>query len=216
MTPTNRTKLSRLPKRGHHDTATIYPILDAGLVCHVSYQLDGQPFLIPTAYGRIDNTVYIHGSVGSHFFRQLAQGVPVCVAVTHVDGLVLARSAFSHSVNYRSVVLFGQTRLVDDPTEAWAALERITEHLMPGRWADTRPPSASEMKKTMVLAIEIEEASAKVRTGNVNDDPEDLDLPHWAGVVPVSLQYGAPIQDPLQDASVTVPSYLTNYKRVKE
>lgn len=213
MNLTSRTEITRLAKRGSHDTETIYPILDEGLVCHVSYQLDGQPFMIPTAYCRIDDTVYLHGSVGSHFFRELAKEIPVCIAVTHVDGLVMARSAFHHSVNYRSVILFGQTRFVDDADERWLALERITEHLVPGRWNDTRQPNASEMKKTMVLAIKIEEASAKVRTGNVGDDPEDKDLPHWAGVLPISLHYGKPQQDPAQNLSITVPEYVTGYTR---
>ncbi|GAA4450057.1 pyridoxamine 5'-phosphate oxidase family protein [Nibrella saemangeumensis] len=205
---TARTKLSRLPKRGSHDTTTIYPILDQGLVCHVSYVLNGQPFTIPTAYCRIDDTVYIHGSVGSHFFRELAKGIDVCVSVTMIDGLVLARSAFSHSVNYRSVVAFGKTQLVADEEERWLALERITEHLVPGRWADVRQPNTSEMKKTMVIAIPIEEASAKIRTGGVNDDPEDIDLPHWAGVVPLSTTYHAPIPDPNLREGVEVPGYL--------
>ncbi|TAE31064.1 MAG: pyridoxamine 5'-phosphate oxidase family protein [Cytophagales bacterium] len=213
MQLTDRTKITRLPKRGHHDTETIYPILDEGLVCHVSYNLNGQPFMIPTAYCRIDDIVYLHGSVGSHFFRELAKEIPVCIAVTHIDGLVMARSAFHHSVNYRSVILFGQTRLVTDETERWHALERITEHLVPGRWDDTRQPNASEMKKTMVLAIQIEEASAKVRTGNVGDEPEDMNLPYWAGVLPISLHYGKPEQDPVQDTAVTVPDYVTGYKR---
>lgn len=213
MQLTDRTKISRLPKRGHHDTETIYPILDEGLVCHVSYNVNGQPFMIPTAYCRIDNTIYLHGSVGSHFFRELAKEIPVCLAVTHIDGLVMARSAFHHSVNYRSVILFGQTRLVTNEEERWLALERITEHLVPGRWDDTRQPNASEMKKTMVLAIQIEEASAKVRTGNVGDEPEDMNLPHWAGVLPISLQYGTPIQDPEQDTNVAAPTYVTSYKR---
>lgn len=213
MQRTERTELTRLPKRGHHDTETIYPILDEGLVCHVSYNLNGQPFMIPTAYCRIDNTIYLHGSVGSHFFRELAKEIPVCIAVTHIDGLVMARSAFHHSVNYRSVILFGQTRLVTDETERWLALERITEHLVPGRWDDTRQPNASEMKKTMVLAIVIEEASAKVRTGNVGDDPEDANLPHWAGVLPINIHYGKPEQDPIQNPDIAVPGYVTDYKR---
>ncbi|MBO0930916.1 pyridoxamine 5'-phosphate oxidase family protein [Fibrella aquatilis] len=213
MTPTSRTKLTRLPKRGAHDTATIYPILDEGLVCHVSYILNGQPFMIPIAYCRIGDVVYIHGSVGSHFLRELAKGIDVCLAVTLMDGLVLARSAFHHSVNYRSVILFGKTRLVTDDAEAWDVLKQITEHLIPGRWEDTRQPNDSEMKKTMVLAIDIEEASAKVRTGNVNDDPEDADLPHWAGVVPLTIQPQTPIQDPSQNPEITVPNYVTGYKR---
>lgn len=205
---TSRTKLSRLPKRGFHDAETIYPILDQGLVCHVSYVLDGQPFTIPTAYCRIDDTLYIHGSVGSHFFRELAKGVAVCVSVTMIDGLILARSAFSHSVNYRSVVAFGNTQLVEDEEERWLALERITDHLVPGRWADVRQPNASEMKKTMVIAIPIEEASAKIRTGGVNDDPEDVNLPHWAGVIPLSTTYHTPIPDPNLPEGIEVPEYL--------
>jgi uncharacterized protein len=213
MQRTDRTKISRLAKRGHYDPEIINAILDEGLVCHVSYQLDGQPFLIPTAYCRIDNTVYLHGSVGSHFFRELAKGVPVCLTVTHIDGLVMARSAFHHSVNYRSVVLFGKTQLVTNEDERWLALERITEHLVPGRWADTRQPNAGEMKKTMVLAIQIEEASAKIRTGNVGDDPEDMDLSHWAGVLPITLSYGTPIQDPAQNPEIKVPDYVMNYQR---
>ena len=205
---TSRTKLTRLAKRGSHDAETIYPILDEALVCHISYTLHAQPFIIPTAFCRIDDTIYIHGSVGSHFFRELAKGVDVCVAVTFIDGLVLARSAFSHSVNYRSVVAFGKTHLVDDKSESWLALEKITEKIMPGRWADTRQPNASEMKKTMVIAIPIEEASAKVRTGGVNDDPEDLDLPYWAGVVPLSITYQAPIPDEKLGEGVALPAYL--------
>ncbi len=205
---TSRTKLTRLPKRGAHDAETIYPILDAALVCHISYCLNGQPFIIPTAFCRIDDTLYIHGSVGSHFFRELAKGVDVCVAVTFIDGLILARSAFSHSVNYRSVVAFGKSRLVEDEAESWLALERITEQIMPGRWADTRHPNASEMKKTMVIAIPIDEASAKVRTGGVNDDPEDLALPYWAGVVPLSLTYHTPEPDGKRLHDVLLPDYL--------
>lgn len=160
MMPAERTQLTRLPKRGSHDTATIYPILDEGLVCHVSYNVNGQLFMIPIAYCRINDTVYIHRSVGSHFLRELAKGIDVCLAVTLIDGLVLARSAFHHSVNYRSVILFGKTQLVTNETEAWDVLACITEHLVPGRWDDTRQPNVSEMKKTMVLAIPIDEASS--------------------------------------------------------
>ncbi len=213
MQPTERTQITRLAKRGSHDSAVINPILDEGLVCHVSYTLNGQPFIIPTAYCRIDDTIYIHGSVGSHFFRELAKGVDTCVAVTLLDGLVLARSAFHHSVNYRAVVAFGKSQLVTDETERWNVLERITEHLVPGRWADTRQPNASEMKKTMVVAIPIEEASAKTRTGNVNDEPEDAELPYWAGVLPLTIQTGTPIQDPTQRTDMNVPEYVSGYKR---
>ncbi len=213
MPQTERTQLTRLAKRGSHDAAVINPILDEGLVCHVSYTLNGQPFIIPTAYCRINDVIYIHGSVGSHFFRELAKGVDVCVAVTLLDGLVLARSAFHHSMNYRAVIAFGKSQLVTDETERWTVLERITEHLVPGRWNDTRQPNASEMKKTMVIAIPIDEASAKTRAGNVNDEPEDADLPYWAGVVPLSLQTGAPIQDPSQQPELAVPGYVRAYKR---
>ena len=213
MQLTERTQLTRLAKRGSHDAAVINPILDEGLVCHVSYTLNGQPFIIPTAYCRIDDTIYIHGSVGSHFFRELAKGVATCVAVTLVDGLVLARSAFHHSMNYRAVIAFGTSQLVTDETERQDVLARITEHLVPGRWADTRQPNASEMKKTMVIAIPIEEASAKTRTGNVNDEPDDAGLPYWAGVLPLSLQPGMPIQDPAQRTDMAVPEYVSGYKR---
>jgi len=208
---TSRTELTRLPKRGSHDPAVIYPILDEGLVCHLSYQSNGQPFMLPMAYGRIGDTIYIHGSVGSHFFRELATGVDVCLAVTFIDGLVLARSAFGHSVNYRSVVVFGKTRLVTDEAERWEALERITEHLIPGRWADTRLPNASEMKRTMVLAIPIEEASAKIRTGPPNDEPEDMDLPYWAGVIPIRIQPQPAEPDPKLRTVFEVPAYVREF-----
>ncbi len=213
FTPTDKTTITRIAKRGHYDTATIYPILDEGLVCHISYCLDGQPFMIPMGYCRIENTIYIHGSVGSHFFRQLAQGIDVCVCVTFIDGLILARSAFHHSVNYRSVVCFGKTRLVTDEEERWKALERFTEHVVPGRWAEVRQPNASEMKKTMVLAIPISEASAKVRAEGVNDDPEDMDWPVWAGVLPLKLTPETPITDPKVSADKQVPGYVKTYKR---
>ncbi|WP_266368762.1 pyridoxamine 5'-phosphate oxidase family protein [Tellurirhabdus rosea] len=204
---TSRTKLSRLPKRGSHENEVIYPILDEAVFCHVSYSLDGQPFILPIAYCRIDDTIYIHGSVGSHFFRQLSEGVEVCVAVTLLDAMIMARSAFSHSVNYRSVVAFGKTRLVEDEAERWLALERITDHVFKGRWADCRLPNASEMKKTMVIAIPLEEASAKIRSGGVNDDLEDRELPYWAGVVPVSTVFGEPVADAGLEGQ-NAPDYL--------
>ena len=211
--PTEKTTPSRLAKRGAYDRETIFAILDEALVCHVSYVANGQPFIIPISYGRIGDKLYLHGSVGSHFFRELAKGIDVCIAVTLLDGLVLARSTFHHSVNYRSVVIFGKTELVTDEQERWDALESFTEHIIPGRWAEAREPNASEMKKTMVVAVSLEEASAKVRTGGVSDDPEDMDLPVWAGVLPLKLTPQLPLPDAALNAEVSLPDYIKNYTR---
>jgi len=211
--PTDRTTITRLAKRGAYDTATIYAILDEALVCHVSYVLNGQPFVIPTGYCRIDNKLYLHGSVGSHFFRELAKGTDVCICVTLLDGLVLARSAFHHSVNYRSVVVFGKTQLIEDEQEKWLSLARFTEHMIPGRWAEVRQPDASEMKKTMVIAIPLDEASAKIRTGGVGDDPEDMDIPVWAGVLPLKLIPEAPVPDTQLKPDIALPDYVSGYTR---
>ena len=216
MQPTDKTTITRLAKRGSYDTDTIYSILDEGLFCHVSYCLDNQPFIIPTGYARMENKLYLHGSVGSHFFRELAKGISVSVAVSLLDGLVLARSVFHHSVNYRSVVLFGNTKLVEDEAERWNSLEKFTEHMVPGRWNDARQPTASEMKKTMVLSIEIEEASAKMNLGGVNDEPEDLDLNVWAGVLPLQLQPAPPLPDAALNPEIKVPDYLKTWHRRKK
>lgn len=213
MQPTEKTTITRLAKRGSYDTQTIHAILDEALVCHVSYVLDGQPFVIPTGYCRVENKIYLHGSVGSHFFRELAKGTDVCVVVTLLDGLVLARSAFHHSVNYRSVVIFGKTQLVDNEEEKWLSLEQFTEHMVPGRWAQARQPNKSEMTKTMVIAIPIAEASAKIRTGGVNDDPEDADLNVWAGVLPLKLMAQIPVADAHLKAGIILPGYVENYER---
>ncbi|MBP6812313.1 MAG: pyridoxamine 5'-phosphate oxidase family protein [Saprospiraceae bacterium] len=211
---TTRTEGSRYyPKRYDMQPASRDAILDEGLVCHVAFNLEGQPFIIPTGYCRVDNTLYLHGSVGSHFFMQMAKGIPVCVSVTLLDGLVLARSVFNHSMNYRSVVAFGKTRLVDTDAERWLAAERFTEHVMPGRWADARRPDASDMKKTMFIAVEIEEASVKFRAHGVMDDPEDLDLNVWAGVVPLKLGTLEPVVDENGKQGIPVPNYLLNYQR---
>ncbi len=208
-TKTSRTQGSRYyPKRYDFDPATRDAILDEGLVCHVAFNMDGQPFMIPTGYCRVDNTLYLHGSVGSHFFMQLARSVPVCVTVTLIDGLVLARSVFNHSMNYRSVVAFGKTRLVDSDAERWLAAERFTEHILPGRWADARQPSASDMKKTMFIAVEIEEASVKFRAQGVADDPEDMGLNVWAGVLPLKLTPLALEPDESGVQGLPVPDYL--------
>ena len=213
-TKTSRTEGSRYyPKRYDDAPATSDAILDEGLVCHVGFNLDSQPFIIPTGYCRVDNTIYLHGSVGSHFFMQMARGIPVCVTVTLVDGLVLARSVFHHSMNYRSVVAFGKTRLVDADAERWLAAEKFTEHVMPGRWADARQPSASDMKKTMFIAVEIEEASVKFRAHGVVDDPEDMDLNVWAGVLPLRLTTLAPEVDETGVPGLPIPGYLVDYQR---
>lgn len=192
-----------MPKRGHYDRETIYGILDAGFLCHVGFSIDGQPFVIPTGYGREGDRIYIHGSAASRMLKNLDAGVPVCVTVTHLDGLVLARSAFHHSMNYRSAVVFGTARVVPDE-EKEHALFVISEYILKGRWAEVRGPNAKEMKATLVLAIDIEEASAKVRTGPPGDDEEDYELPVWAGVLPVTQVYGPPIDDPLLREGIEV------------
>ena len=213
-TKTSRTQGSRYyPKRYDTDPATRDAILDEGLVCHVAFDMNGQPFIIPTGYCRVDNTLYLHGSVGSHFFMQMARGIPVCISVTLVDALVLARSVFNHSMNYRSVVAFGKTRLVDTDAERWLAAERFTEHVIPGRWADARQPNASDMKKTMFIAVEIEEASVKFRAHGVGDDPEDMHLNVWAGVLPLKLSPLAPETDESGIPGVPLPDYVLDYHR---
>lgn len=201
-----RTTPSRLAKRAHHDAETIHPILDDALFCTVSYVLNGQPMAIPTAFARHQDRLYIHGSVGSHFIRSIENNVPVCLSVMLADGLVLAKSAFHHSVNYRSVVVFAKAEKVVDEAEKLHALALITDHLIPNRWADLRPTTASELQKTTVLAFLLAEASAKVRTGGPGDDPEDMELPTWAGVIPLQTVRLAPI--PAGHSLEEVPAYL--------
>ncbi len=213
FSPTARTTLRRLPKRGSFERETVNGILDEGFVCHVGFVVDGQPFVIPTAYGRRGDVLYIHGARASRMQKALAAGGEVCLTVTLVDGLVLARSAFHHSINYRSVVVFGRARVVEDEAEKNAALEAFTEHVMPGRWADVRWPTRQELAATTVLAIRLSEASAKVRTGPPVDDEEDYALDVWAGVVPLRLAAGAPEADPLLPRGVEPPAYAKNYSR---
>ncbi len=198
---------SRLVKRASYDAATIHPILDECLFCTVSYAFQGQPMAIPTAFARKDDTLYIHGSVGSHFIRSIENGEPVCISVMLNDGLVLAKSAFHHSVNYRSVVIFGNAEKVTDESEKMDALALITDHLVPGRWADLRPTTDSELRKTTVLRFSLAEASAKLRTGGPNDDPEDADLPTWSGVVPMKTVRLTPIPREGEEAK-PLPAYL--------
>ena len=211
FSPTARTTLRRLPKRGSFERETVYRVLDEGFVCHVGFVVDGQPFVIPTAYGRKDDVLYIHGARASRMQKALAAGADVCVTVTLVDGLVLARSAFHHSINYRSVVVFGRARAVESEEEKSAALEAFTEHVMPGRWADVRWPNAQELAATTVLAIQLAEASAKVRTGPPIDDEEDYTLPVWAGVLPLGVEPGEPVADPRLPVGTDVPAYVEGF-----
>jgi nitroimidazol reductase NimA-like FMN-containing flavoprotein (pyridoxamine 5'-phosphate oxidase superfamily) len=213
FTPTERTQVKRLPKRGKYERETVLAILDAGFVCHVGFSVDGQPYVIPTNYGRSGDTVYLHGSAASRMLRTLSEGVPMSVTVTHVDGLVLARSAFHHSVNYRSVVILGTARLVTEPAEKMEALRVFTEHVMKGRWDDVRQPTEQELKATTVLALPLKEVSAKVRTGGPIDDEEDYALPVWAGVLPLETSVKEPVPDPQRKCDQPIPPYLMNYSR---
>jgi len=200
--------LKRLPQRGVYRRDTIYNILDEGFVCHVGFVVNGEPFVIPMAYARSGNMLYIHGSVASRILRTLAQGIPVCVAVTLLDGLVLARSAFHHSMNYRSVVVFGVASAVINVTKKLRALHAISEHAMAGRWTDVRKPNDTELKQTLVLELPLTEASAKIRTGPPIDEPSDYDLRVWAGELPFSLVAGEPVADPRLIPGVAVPGYI--------
>lgn len=210
---TNRTTLKRLPARGFYDRNLVHGILDEGFICHVGFVVDGQPIVIPTGYGRIGDKLYIHGSQASRMLRTLKTGVPACVTVTLVDGLVLARSAFHHSINYRSVVIFGNATLVEDAEEKSAALLAFSEHVIRGRWQDVREPTEQELKATTVLVLVLTEVSAKVRTGPPIDDEEDYNLPVWAGVVPLRVVAGEPIPDPRLAPGTEAPEYVLNYKR---
>ncbi len=211
--PTKNTTLKRLPKRGGFERDAVYKILDEGFICHVGFVADGQPFVIPTGYARVADKVYIHGSAASRMLRSLAEGIDVCVTVTLLDGLVLARSAFHHSVNYRSVVILGRAKLVESNAEKMTALEAFTEQVVPGRWAEIRWPNEQELKGTLVLALPLEEVSAKVRTGPPSDDEEDMNQPVWAGVLPLSLTAAAPITAPDLRVDVAPPDYVLKYTR---
>lgn len=203
--PLNTVK--RLPKRGYYDKETIYGILDQHFICHLGWEVDGQPYLIPTAFGRKEDTVYVHGSSKSRMLSALTDGRPLCMVVTHIDGLVLARSAFHHSMNYRSAIIYGHAREVHGE-EKNEALRIVTEQILRGRWDEVRPPSELELKATTVLSIEIDTASAKIRTGPPLDDEEDYDLPIWAGVMPVSLSFEDPITDPAMKQAQTIPDSI--------
>ena len=210
---TPRTTVRRLPARGNYDPAVLKGILDEGLVCHVGFAADGQPFVIPTSYGRAGDVLYIHGSPASRMLRTLKDGVPVCVTVTLLDGLFLARSAFHHSMNYRSAVLLGTAVEVTDAAERDLALKAIVDHIVPGRWDSIRWPSEKELRGTLVLRLPIDEASAKIRTGPPVDDEEDYAMDVWAGVLPLSTVPGAPIPDPRLLAGTPPPVHVTAYRR---
>jgi len=211
--PTARTRVVREADRAVYDRAAVYRILDDGFLCHAGFVVDGQPFVIPTSYGRKSDSLYIHGSAASRMLRQIKEGVPVCITVTLLEGLVLARSIFNHSMNYRSVVILGKATLVDDPAEKLAALRILSEHILPGRWDDSRQPNERELKATSVLRVPIEEFSAKVRQGPAIDDEEDYTFPTWAGVVPLEMVAGKPIDDARLLPGKEVPEYARNYSR---
>src|SRR3984957_4432748 len=212
-TPTPRTRLVREADRAVYDREAAYRILDEGFLCHVGFVVDGQPFVIPTSYGRRDASLYIHGSAASRMLRQMKDAVPVCVTVTLLDGFVLARSIFNHSMNYRSVVVLGKATLVEDAEEKIAALRLLSEHILPGRWADARQPNERELKATSVLRVPIEEFSAKVRKGPVVDDEEDYSFPTWAGIVPLEMVAGSPIDDARLLPGQATPEYARSYSR---
>jgi hypothetical protein len=211
--PTARTRVVREADRAVYDRETVYRILDEGFLCHAGFVHDGQPFVIPTSYGRKDASLYIHGSAASRMLREMKDGVPVCITVTLLEGLVLARSIFNHSMNYRSVVIVGRATMVEDREEKLAALRILSEHILPGRWDDVRQPNERELKATSVMRVPIEEFSAKVRVGPPIDDEEDYSFPTWAGVVPLEVVAGKPIRDPRLDAARTVPPYVESYSR---
>jgi nitroimidazol reductase NimA-like FMN-containing flavoprotein (pyridoxamine 5'-phosphate oxidase superfamily) len=208
---TARNKVKRMPERGHYDAATIYPIVDAALICHVGFALDGQPYVIPTLHARQDDMILLHGAKGSRLLRHIQSGGEVCITITLIDGIVLARSVFHHSINYRSVVLFGTGAVIEDDQARLQALEAFTERLIPGRWQDARQPSALELKQTTIVAVPIASASAKLRSGPPGDEAEDYDLPVWAGVLPLRQIAGIPLADPQLRPGVELPAYIREF-----
>jgi nitroimidazol reductase NimA-like FMN-containing flavoprotein (pyridoxamine 5'-phosphate oxidase superfamily) len=212
-TPTARTRVVREADRAVYDREVVYRILDEGFICHVGFNVDSQPFVIPTAYGRSGDQIYLHGSAASRMLRNLDSGIAVCVTVTLLDGLVLARSIFNHSMNYRSVVILGTAVAVLDPDEKLAALRALSEHILPGRWVESRQPNEKELKATLALRLPIEEFSAKVRQGPVVDDADDYAFRTWAGVIPLPVVPGEPLRDKRCDPDIPVPGYVSGYSR---
>jgi uncharacterized protein len=213
FTPTERTKVRRLPDRGKYDSESVYGILDEAFICHVGFVVESQPYVIPTGFARVNDTLYIHGSAASRMLRTLADGVQVCVTVTLIDGIVMARSGFHSSMNYRSVVILGRATQVEGRDEKLAAMAAFSEQVMPGRWKDLRETTDAELKGTLVLSLPLKEVSAKVRSGPPKDDEEDYALPLWAGIVPLKLTAGNPINDPRLPTGIDPPGYARNYKR---
>lgn len=213
--PTPRTRIVREPQRAVYDRAAAYQILDEGFICHVGFAVEGQPYVIPTSYARKDDVLYIHGSAASRMLRHAATGIPVCVTVTLLDGLVLARSIFNHSMNYRSVVVLGTATAIEEREEKLAALQALSEHILPGRWKDTRQPNEQELKATSILQLPIEEFSAKVRQGPVIDDEEDYSFRTWAGIIPLSMVAHPPLDDSRLLEGITAPEYAKKYSRRK-
>ncbi|MFF5208961.1 pyridoxamine 5'-phosphate oxidase family protein [Streptosporangium sp. NPDC000396] len=207
LSTTSRTTLGRAKDRGRTGREDLYAVLDAGLICHLGVVIDGSPMVVPTGYGRIGDTLYLHGSTGATSLRGTGE---VCVTVTHLDGVVLARSAFHHSMNYRSAMIYGRPRLVEDPEERLAGLRALTEQLAPGQWDATRKPSRKELAATTVLALSLSEASVKVRQGPPVDDEEDYALPVWAGVLPLHTTWGTPEPDPAMTADLDVPEHIAS------
>ena len=210
---TDRTRIVREPVRAVYDRDAIYKILDEAFTCHLGFAVDGQPFVIPTMFARVGDAIYFHGSAASRTLRGLAGGLPVCITITLSDGLVLARSVFNHSMNYRSVVAIGKATLIEDPTEKLEALRAFTEKLIPGRWNDARQPNEKELKATSILKLPLTEVSAKVRVGDVEDDAPDYELPVWAGVIPLRMVTEAPVRDSRCEASIPTPDYILHYHR---
>jgi nitroimidazol reductase NimA-like FMN-containing flavoprotein (pyridoxamine 5'-phosphate oxidase superfamily) len=210
---TDRTRIVREPNRAVYDRDAIYKILDEAFTCHVGFAIEGQPFVIPTMFARLGDEIYFHGSAASRTLRGAAEGMAVCITVTLSDGLVLARSVFNHSMNYRSVVALGKATLIDDPEEKLKALRAFTEKLIPGRWADARQPNEKELKATSILKLALTEVSAKVRVGDVEDDAPDYELPVWAGVIPLRLVVDEPIRDSRCEESIPTPEYILRYRR---
>jgi nitroimidazol reductase NimA-like FMN-containing flavoprotein (pyridoxamine 5'-phosphate oxidase superfamily) len=210
---TKLNKVRRLPERGHYDKETIYPIIDEALICHVGFTENDQPVVIPTLHARDGDTLVLHGAKASRMLKHISGGSPVCIAVTHIDGIVFARSVFHHSVNYRSAVIFGHGKLIEGDNEKMRALEMITEHIARGRWYDARLPNQKELDATSVVRIMIESATAKIRTGGAKDDPEDYGLPVWAGVMPIAPHYLSPLNDAALAPEIAAPEYVVNYTR---
>ena len=210
MNKSHRSKINRLPSRSFYDKETINQIIDEALYCHVSFVQSNQPYIIPTIHARMNDRIVLHGAKGSRLMKHIAEGNEICIAITLMDGLVLARSVFHHSMNYRSVVIFGKGKLLENKVEKLEALKIITEHLIPGRWEDARKPNEKELNATTVVSINIDEVSAKIRTGPPKDDEEDYNLSVWAGVLPLSLEFASPQNDPKLNPGISLPHYLQN------